>query len=207
MLLWTQLFGAIAVDRAAKLSVAAMKAAELRELLDLRGLGTGGKKAALAQRLLAAIRAEVVAVPAEEPGAEEEEEPAAAEAAAAQAAAAEASAAEAAVAETAASMEGPRPLTADEAWAAAAAEGLELVRSSKNQTGFRGVIEFRCKYRAQIRENGSKRYLRLCATPEEAALRYARHVGAERAAAEAAEARVAVAQPLAAQGTNPRPLY
>ena len=51
-----------------------MKVAELRELLDLRGLGTGGKKAALAQRLLAAIRAEVVAVPAEEHGAEEEED-------------------------------------------------------------------------------------------------------------------------------------
>jgi hypothetical protein len=36
------------------------------------------------------------------------------------------------------------------------------------------------------------------ATPEEAALRYARHVGAERAAAEAAEARVEGPQPLTA---------
>jgi hypothetical protein len=51
----------------------------------------------------------------------------------------------------------------------------------------------------QIRENGSKRYLGTFATPEEAALCYARCIGAARAAAAAAEARVAVPQPLAAE--------
>ena len=35
--------------------------------------------------------------------------------------------------------EGPQPLTADEARAAAAAEGPELVASSSSETGFKGV--------------------------------------------------------------------
>ena len=42
------------------------------------------------------------------------------------------------------------------------------------------------------------RHLDNFATPEEAALCYARHIGAERAAAEAADARIAAPQPLTA---------
>ena len=85
----------------------------------------------------------------------------------------------------------------DEARAAAAAEGLELVPSSSNETGFKGVQKHACgKYVASICENGKQHYLGRFATPEEAALCYARYVGAKRAAAEAAKARVAVPQPL-----------
>ena len=79
-----------------------------------------------------------------------------------------------------------QPLTADEARAAAAAEGLELVPSAGGETGFKCVYKNNGKYRAQIRENGKLRRLGNCATPEEAALCYARHIGAERATAEAA---------------------
>ena len=96
--------------------------------------------------------------------------------------------------------EGPQSLTADEARAAAAAEGLELVPSLSNETGFKCVSKDggRDKYVAQLRENGKHRYLGTFTTPEEAALWYARHVGAERAAAEAAEARGEGPQPLTA---------
>ena len=83
----------------------------------------------------------------------------------------------------------PQTLTADEAKAAAAAEGLELVLSSSSETGFKGVRKNHGKYRAVIKENGKERLLGNFATPEEAALHYARHIGKERAAAEAAEAR------------------
>ena len=83
----------------------------------------------------------------------------------------------------------PQPLTADEARAAAAAEGLELVPSSKGETGFKGVTKSHGKYTAQVWENKDKlRYLGIFATPEEAALHYARHIGAEQAALEAAKA-------------------
>ena len=90
---------------------------------------------------------------------------------------------------------GPQPLTAA---AAAAAEGLELVPSSSYKTGFKGVIKQHGKYRGEVRENGKKHYLGTFATPEEAALCYARHVGAERAAAEAVEPRGEGPQPLTA---------
>jgi hypothetical protein len=52
--------------QAAADAVAAMKVAELRESLASRGLDTGGKRVALAERLLAALVAEAVAAPAEE---------------------------------------------------------------------------------------------------------------------------------------------
>ena len=94
--------------------------------------------------------------------------------------------------------EGPQPLTADEARVAAAAEGLELVPSSSNETGFKGVAEHYGRYQGQIWENGKRRYVGSFATPEEAALCYARHIGAERAAAEAATARVERPRPLTA---------
>ncbi|KOO32261.1 hypothetical protein Ctob_008280, partial [Chrysochromulina tobinii] len=82
-----------------------------------------------------------------------------------------------------------QPLTADEARVAAAAEGLEFVPSSSNETGFKGVSKTGGKYEAKICVKGKKRYLGTFATPEEAALCYARHIkyGAERAAAEPGE--------------------
>ena len=54
------------------------------------------------------------------------------------------------------------------------------------------------KYSATIRENSKLRHLGTFVTPEEAALCYARHVRARRAAAEAAEARGGGPQPLKA---------
>jgi hypothetical protein len=92
----------------------------------------------------------------------------------------------------------PQPLSADEARVAAAAEGLELLPSSSNETGFRGVRKNGGKYQVEIRENGKPRYLGSFATPEEAALCYARHIGVDRAATEAGETRVAAPQPLTA---------
>eukprot|EP00900_Chrysochromulina_parva_P022369 jgi/Chrpa1/4766/Chrysochromulina_OHIO_Genome00013097-RA len=77
---------------------------------------------------------------------------------------------------------------ADKSLAAAAAEGLELVPSS-NETGFKCVAKNKAKYEAVTRENGKTHRLGTFATPEESALCYARYIGAERAAAEAAEAR------------------
>jgi flagella basal body P-ring formation protein FlgA len=88
---------------------------------------------------------------------------------------------------------GQQPLTADEARAAAAAEGLELVPSSRSETGFKGVRNKGGRFEVFITENGKQRYISTFATPEEAALCYARSIGAERAAAEAAEARTAEA--------------
>ena len=93
---------------------------------------------------------------------------------------------------------GQQPLTADEARAAAAAEGLELVPSSTNETYFKGVRKQGGKFEARIWENGKARHLGSFATPEEAALSYARHVGAERPGAEEAEARGEGPQPLTA---------
>ena len=92
----------------------------------------------------------------------------------------------------------PRPLTADEARAAAVAEGRELLPSSGSESGYKGVVMHYGKYQARIEEKGNLRHLGTFATPEEAALCYARHVGVERSAAESAEARVALPQPLTA---------
>ena len=94
--------------------------------------------------------------------------------------------------------EGLGPLTADEARATAAAEGLDLVPSTSNETGFKGVVEHYGKYQGQIYENGKLHHLGTFATPEEAALHYARSLGAERSAAEAAKARGEGPQPLTA---------
>jgi len=70
--------------------------------------------------------------------------------------------------------EGPQPLTAAEVRATAAAEGLELVPSG-NATGFMGVTVDKGKYQARVYEDGKRRHLGSCATPEEAALAFARH--------------------------------
>ena len=92
---------------------------------------------------------------------------------------------------------GPHLLTAADARAAAAAEGLELVASS-NTAGFRGVVKHGGKYQAKVREDGKQHHLGIFNTPEEAALCYARQIGAAQAAAEAAEARCEGLQPLTA---------
>ena len=94
--------------------------------------------------------------------------------------------------------DGPQPLTADEARAAAAAEGLELEPSSSSETGFKGVKKRGSKYVANIKENSKLRHLGTFATPEEAALCCARRVRARRAAAEAGEATGDGPQPLTA---------
>ena len=70
----------------------------------------------------------------------------------------------------------PQPLTADEARAAAAAEGLELVPSARSETGFKGVSKSGGRYKVQITENGRSRNIGNFATPEEGALCYARIV-------------------------------
>jgi len=82
-----------------------------------------------------------------------------------------------------------RRMLPDEAKAAAAAEGLELVLSSNSETGFRCVSKHSGNYQVQIKENGKRRHLGIFATPEEAALCFARHQAAERVAADAAQAR------------------
>jgi hypothetical protein len=59
----------------------------------------------------------------------------------------------------------------------------------------------RGKYMTKIREDGRKRVLGRFSTPEEAAFCYAKHIGAKRAAEEAAEAAVATAK----HRVNPAP--
>ena len=98
---------------------------------------------------------------------------------------------EAEEAEEEARAQAPQPLTADEARAAAADEGLELVPSPTRDTGFKYVYKEGGKYAAKIRENGGLHHLGSFTTPEEAALHYSRHIGAERASAAAEAARAA----------------
>ena len=74
----------------------------------------------------------------------------------------------------------PKPLTAPEVLANAAQHGLCLVRSS-NVTGFKSVFKHRNGYKAKV----GAQYLGSFPTAEEAALCYTRHIGSERAAAEA----------------------
>ena len=78
-------------------------------------------------------------------------------------------------------------LTAEEAIAQAAAEGLRLVPAS-NETGYKGVSRDGGRYRVQITENGKKMYGGSFETAEHAALQYARLLGPERSAAAAAAA-------------------
>jgi hypothetical protein len=75
------------------------------------------------------------------------------------------------------------------------------VPSSKSETGFKNVIMQGGRYVTKIRENGRERVLGRFSTPQEAAFRYAGHIGAERAAEEAAKAAVATAK----QRVNPEP--
>ena len=93
---------------------------------------------------------------------------------------------------------GPRaavaqPLTAEAAEAQAAAKGLTLVRSSESNTGFKGVYcdnrQVHKMFMVQVREGGKQKHLGHFITVEEAALVYARHLGARGSAVEAAAAR------------------
>jgi hypothetical protein len=76
-------------------------------------------------------------------------------------------------------------LTAEEAIAQAAAEGLMLVPAS-TETGYKGVTRDGGRYRVQITENGKQMYGGIFETAERAALQYARLLGPERSAAAAA---------------------
>ena len=101
----------------------------------------------------------------------------------------EPAAADTAAAETAAEAEikckGASPLTAKEAVAAAEAQGLELVKSSRSATGFYGVAKtHRGTFVPQITEAGKNRSLGTYKTAEEAALIRAQHIGHEQGAAQ-----------------------
>ena len=69
-----------------------------------------------------------------------------------------------------------------------AREELVLVPST-NTCGFKGVTRQRDKFQAMAWDGGRQRFLGLFDTAEEAAVAYARRVGKERAAREAAAAR------------------
>ena len=65
--------------------------------------------------------------------------------------------------------------------AAALQEGLELDLAD-NRCGFKGVYRNGGRFRAKVHDDGKLRSLGTFATPEEAALVYARYVGKKRAA-------------------------
>ena len=74
-------------------------------------------------------------------------------------------------------------------------EELELV-PARNDCGYKGVARNHSGFAARAKEGGREHQLGTFDTPEEAALAYARRVGKERAAREAAAARV---EPLTAE--------
>ena len=78
-------------------------------------------------------------------------------------------------------------LTAEEAIAQAAAEGLRLVPASI-ETGYKGVCLKRGSYKVQITENGKQTHIGTFGTAERAALQYARLLGPVGSAAAAAAA-------------------
>ena len=81
-------------------------------------------------------------------------------------------------------------MTAEEVLVKAEQEGLTLVRSD-NKAGYKGVSFHQGKmrpYQLTIKVVGRQQHFGYYATPEEAALEYARHVGSEQAEQEAAEA-------------------
>ena len=76
-------------------------------------------------------------------------------------------------------------MTAAEAYAAAAAEGLVLLRA-ENATGFKGVFRNNRPakpFQAKLKRDGSQDHLGYFATAEEAALAVARFLGPEGVAA------------------------
>ena len=96
------------------------------------------------------------------------------------------------------SVEGQQPsipdaMTAEEALALAEREGLTLVRSNTNKTGFKNLQYYKGRqkarpYQLKISLDGRTEHIGSYATPEEAALAYARLIGPEASAREAAEA-------------------
>ena len=97
----------------------------------------------------------------------------------------------------------PAPMTAEEAHAAAAAEGLTLLRQESarysNATGFKGV----CRngnspskpFRANLKRDGREKHLGCFATAEEAALAVARFLGPQGVVASLAAAATAALEP------------
>ena len=93
------------------------------------------------------------------------------------------------------------PMSEAEARRLAEAEGLQLVPSSSNPTGFRGVACNGSKskpFKAQAQHDGRTQFLGRFASPAEAALAFARHLGgpASIAAAAAAAGAPAPAPPM-----------
>jgi len=82
----------------------------------------------------------------------------------------------------AATAAGGSAMTPQQAHTASAAEGLTLVRSSKNATGFFNVRRNGRLFEARVSSKDSLGYFE---TAEEAALRYARHLGPEASAEKA----------------------
>jgi hypothetical protein len=100
----------------------------------------------------------------------------------------------------------PMPMTAQQAREAAAAEGLQLVAAA-NATGFKGVSRSGKRFAAVVGEGGRTTRLGTFDTAEEAALYFARRIGAEAAAVAAMEAMEAVASAVArAEATVPMPM-
>jgi hypothetical protein len=77
-------------------------------------------------------------------------------------------------------------MTLEEAEDAAAREGLVLVPSRKNQTGYKGVTEKDGRYKAERKEEGTMTFIGSYASKHKAALEYARWIGPQNAKREAA---------------------
>ena len=82
--------------------------------------------------------------------------------------------------------DGDANMTLEEAEDAAAREGLVLVPSRKNQTGYKGVTEQDGRYKANRREEGTMTFIGSYASKHKAALEYARWIGPQNAKREAA---------------------
>ena len=82
----------------------------------------------------------------------------------------------------------PQLITEEEVRAIAAAEGLVLVPAPSSSTGYKGVTRTGCvgkPFKAQARQDGSKKNLGHYATAAEASLAYVRHLGPDLCAVEA----------------------
>ena len=77
-------------------------------------------------------------------------------------------------------------MTLEEAEDAAAREGLVLVPSRKNPTGYKGVTEKDGRYKANRKEEGTMTFIGSYASKHKAALEYARWIGPQNAKREAA---------------------
>ena len=82
--------------------------------------------------------------------------------------------------------DGDANMTLEEAEDAAARDGLVLVPSRKNQTGYKGVTEIKGRYKADRMEGGTMTFIGSYASKHKAALEYARWIGPQNAKREAA---------------------